>query len=134
VGVALEAEAGVEDFLLVRFSIAVGVGVAADVVDVVRHHGAAVGLRVQTDRDVEPFSEGRDLGGVTVFAQLDHLQRVFAGCARLGGEGIQMGVAHPQPPARIERQVHRLADVRVGRDQLNLKALGKMEDFLFIRR
>ena len=50
------------------------------------------------------------------------------------GPGVLLGTGHPQPTLRVEIEIDRLLDFRLGGHELNLEARRQMKLLLFLRR
>jgi hypothetical protein len=129
----MKAEACVKHLTLVGFAVVVGVGVETDLAAVVCDDGMPIVQRKQSDGDIELIDEGGDLvGAAVVVGVFQDFDGVLEGLAGLGGEGIFVGHADPEASLGIECQVGRLADVRLGSDELDLEAGGKMKRLLLL--
>ena len=122
----------VEHLAAIRLAVAIGVGELPDVGDRPDDHRLAATIRgtarqrQHADRNIEAVGKERGLRGAAVGPKaLEHGEPV----PRLGsgGEGILDRVGHPEPAAIVERQVHRLLDLRLAGNELDLKAGGQLE-------
>jgi hypothetical protein len=124
-----EAELCVKHFALVRFAGPLGVEHVRDRRDAVDKRPLAVGIRYDADRDVELVGKrgylARSPVGPEVFENLDGV----AAFPRLGSERILNRLGHPEPARGIEIDIDRLANLGIGRDQLQLEA-GRQLDLL----
>ena len=126
VRVPLVPKRPVQFLALVGPAVAVGVAQKPDVRDAPGDH--AILVRVKTGRDVEAVCEQADLVVRAIAAGvLEHLDRVATGLAKRRGVRILQRACDPQPAALVKGEVHRLANVRAGRDQLHPETIRDSE-------
>ena len=140
VRVARGVEGAVKNLALVGFVVAIGVFKQPDVRDGPDDdlpRRATVGILaeegIHADGDVQSAGELGDLARTTVGSEVlkDH-EAITRGFIRRRGPGIFDGCRDPQPALRVEGEVHRLVDVRLGGDELNLEARRKFERLLLV--
>ena len=91
--------------------------------------GATCGAeRIHADGDVEPVGELRDLARAAVGSEVleDH-EAIAAGAVGRRGPGILDARRRPEPAGGVEGEVHRLVDVRLGGDELDVEAGRELE-------
>ena len=130
-----EVERAVEDFPLVGLSVAVGVGELPDVGDRPDDHLVAGAEGEDADRDVEIVGEAHGLPRPAIRAEIgEDGEPVAVRGAFLRRKRILDRMGDPEPTARIEGEVHRLLDLRLGGHQLHRKSLRQPELFQFLIR
>ena len=126
VRVALVAKRAVELGAFVRAAVAVGVPQKPDVGNTPRDDTILV--RVDSGGDVEAVGEGGELVVTPVaVGVLEYLDRVAAGLAKRHGVRILERTRDPEAAALVEREIHRLANVRAGGDQFHLEPVRHIE-------
>ena len=105
-------------FAVVRAAVPVAIDHAIQVRDAV--HDGAVAHRCDADRDVQAVREGVNDGAPVTVGVLEDRDAVAPrpGAAAIG---YSREWRHPEAPAGVERQVHRLVDVRLRSNQLDLE-------------
>ena len=126
VRVTLVAKRAVELGAFVRAAVAVGVPQKPDVGNTPRDDTILV--RVDSGGDVEAVGEGGELVVTPVaVGVLEYLDRVAAGLAKRHGVRILERTRDPEAAALVEREIHRLANVRAGGDQFHLEPVRHIE-------
>ena len=134
VGIAL-AKRAEDDFAFFGEAVAVGVGETV-LVGNAEADCLVCADRRDADRDVQVVGEGSDLGGGAVGIEaVNDAERIAA----LGACGFRVrildGAGEPQASGGIEIEVHRLVDVGLGGDELDLEAGRQVKLFqLLLRR
>ena len=120
VRVAVIAERAIQKLLLVRSAVAVGILVKGNIRDA--EGDDAVAIWIKPNRDAQAIGKGRDLVStpvaVCIFKNLDYVAP-FAIFGRR--KWIFARLADPESATGVEGHVHRLANVRFGGDELDLK-------------
>ena len=123
-----EVKRPVQDFFFVGLHVAVSVGELPDMGDRPDDHLIAARKREHTNWNVQPVGESCRLRRFAIRSDSFEDGQPIASLLRIGGgERILDAVRDPQPPLRIERQIHRLLDVWLARHELNLKPGGELE-------
>ncbi len=87
----------------------------------------SVAVRVEFG-DVQPFGESGDFPGAAVRADFrENFDRVAGRPVGRGRKGVLARLRDPEPALDVEGEVHRFADLRLGRHQLNFKSGRQME-------
>ena len=83
---------------------------------------------IDADGNVQAVGEFRHLAGAAVRAEVleDH-DAIATGFSSRCRKRVFDAGGHPQPPCGVELQVHRLVDVRLGRDELDLESRRQRE-------
>ena len=134
------AEFTVHDVARIGFPISVTICHSVDIGDAVNESGVTIAEGRIANRNVESTRKVGDFCGTAISPDpLNHRQaiaRIMVSLARksaprfhipFGWIGIFNGVGDPKPSARVEVQIHRLADVGVGNNQLNFKSWREMK-------
>ena len=110
-----------------------GIGAEIDVRNAIDDD--AVGNRRHADRDIQAVDERAHFGRMAMFIDaVDDGHGVAALRARLGGKRIFDRLREIEPAAGIEIQIDRLANFRLGGDQLDLEAGRQMKLFKLLGR
>ena len=126
VRVALEAKWTVKFLPLVGPAIAVGVAQKPDVRDAPGDY--AIPVRINPGGDVQAIGEGGELVvGAIAVGVLEELDRVVTALAKRRGVRVFERARDPQPAALVEGEIHRLANVRTGGDQLHPETVRDVE-------
>ena len=123
-----KVERAVEDLARVGLAVAVGVGELPDVGDRPDDRLVTKPEGEDADRDLEIVGEPDRLPGPAIRAEVgEDGEAVAVRGPFLRRERILDRMGHPQPAARVEGEIHRLLDLRLGGDKLDCESLREAE-------
>ena len=125
------SESAEQDYLLVGPVVAVQIEKSINIRDAVNQGSS--GNRGDSDRYVESFSKRDESIGAPIVVRVFQYEDSILALPIGSGQWVLLGLRHPEAATGIESQVHRLADLRFGGEQLDLESGRQMEAALFLR-
>src|SRR5262249_49267632 len=119
------SELAEQDYPLVGPVVAVQIEKSIDVRDAVNQ--SSTGNGYDSDRYVESLGKRDESIGAPIVVGIFQYQDTISPFPVRSGQRVLLGLRHPEAPARIESQVHRLADLRFGGEQFDLESGRQME-------